>query len=61
MSKPISSGDPQALEKLTEKLDTCRKAQEHMKTVNAYFRKHSTCQGFPNMAQLCGFCQAAGW
>jgi len=51
MSKPISSGDPQALEKLTGKLDACRKAQEHMKAVNAYFRKHGTCQGFPDMPE----------
>lgn len=51
MSKPISSGDPQALEKLTEKLDACRKAQEHMKAVNAYFRKHGTCKGFPDMPE----------
>ena len=51
MSKPISSGDSQALEKLTEKLDACRKAQEHMKAVNAYFRKHGTCQGFPDMPE----------
>jgi hypothetical protein len=51
MSKPISSGDPQALEKLTGKLNACRKAQEHMKAVNAYFRKHGTCQGFPDMPE----------
>ena len=46
----ISAGDPQELEKLNDKLDTCVKQQEFMKTVNAYWRKSGTCRGCPNVS-----------
>ena len=46
----ISSDDPKAVEKLTEKLVKLQALQTHMKQVNAYYRKHGTCQGFPNMS-----------
>lgn len=46
----ISSDDPKAVEKLTEKLVELQALQTHMKQVNAYYRKHGTCQGFPNMS-----------
>jgi len=47
--KAVSSGDPQAIEKLTTKLDKCKKVQTYMKDVNAYYRKNGTCVGYPGM------------
>lgn len=47
----ISSSDPQAIEKLTEKLEACMKQQEFMKTVNAYWRKNGTCKGCPDVSE----------
>ena len=41
----ISSDDPDALTKLQEKLDGLKEKQTFMKRVNAYYRKHKTCQG----------------
>ena len=46
----ISSDDPEAIAKLTEKLDELKAAQEVMKEVNAFYRKHGTCQGFPGFS-----------
>ena len=46
----ISSDDPEAIAKLTEKLDELKAAQELMKEVNAFYRKHGTCQGFPGFS-----------
>lgn len=42
----ISSDDPDALDKLKEKLDALQAAQERDKAKNAYYRKHKTMQGF---------------
>ena len=36
----ISSDDPKAIEKLTEKLHKCETEQEFMKNVNAYYKKN---------------------
>lgn len=47
----IYSDDPQAIEKLTGKLEGCQQLQEHMKAVNAYFRKHGTTQGCPGVSE----------
>ena len=44
-SSPISSSDPQALEKLKIKLEGLEDMQTRMKTVNAYYRKHGTSKG----------------
>ena len=41
----ISSDDPKAIEKLTEKLNKCETEQEFMKKVNAYYKKNGTCVG----------------
>lgn len=41
----ISADEPQALEKLEKRLADLEAEQERMKTVNAYYRKHKTCQG----------------
>lgn len=49
VNRAISSDDPQAIEKLTAKLEECQKQQEHMKSVNAYYRKFGTMRGFPNI------------
>lgn len=45
----ISSDDPQAIEKLTARLEGLKKTQEHMKAVNAYYRKHGTCHGMEGL------------
>ena len=41
----ISSDDPDAIEKLREKLEERRTLQTYMKNVNAYYRKYGTCRG----------------
>ncbi len=48
----ISARDPQALEKLTAKLEKCKELQETMKTVNAYWRKFGTCKGAPGITNV---------
>lgn len=47
----IQSGDPQAVEKLEEKLHRLEELQEHMKTVNAYYRKHGTLENCPQLTE----------
>ena len=49
-SKAISSSDPQALEKLTEKKQTCEQLQATMKAANAHWRKTGTCKGAPGIS-----------
>ena len=46
----IKSDDKDAVEKLQEKLDSLQKKQEQMKTVNAYYRKHKTLDGCPELS-----------
>ena len=46
----IRQDDPQAIPKLQKKLDGLEKAQETMKAVNAYYRKHGTLDGCPNLS-----------
>ena len=41
----ISSDEPKAVEKLTEKLNKCEKEQEFMKKVNSYYKKNGTVKG----------------
>lgn len=45
----ISSDDPEAIVKLTEKLEELKQSQEFMKAVNAYYKKNGTCRGFPDL------------
>lgn len=45
----ISADDPQAVAKLEAKLDKLVQAQETMKAVNAYYRKHKTLDGCPHL------------
>ena len=47
----IRSDDPQAVEKLTEKLEACQKRQEYMKTVNTFYRKNGTVHGCPGVSE----------
>ncbi len=46
----ISSDDPTAIEKLKDKLANLEKTQETMKAVNAYYRKHQTFDGCPDIS-----------
>jgi multidrug efflux pump subunit AcrB len=48
-SEVISSDDPQALSKLNQKALKLEQVQNYMKAVNAYYRKHGTCVGYPGM------------
>ena len=48
----ISSDDPKAIEKLKEKLLSLEKNQEHMKQVNAYYKKHNTLEGCPLLSKV---------
>ena len=47
----ISADDPQAIAKLEGKLVGLEQAQERMKGVNAYYRKHKTLDGCPLLTQ----------
>ncbi len=46
----ISADDPQAITKLEAKLEKLQSAQETMKAVNAYYRKHKTLDGCPALS-----------
>ncbi len=45
----ISSDDPEAVEKLQAKLEGLQSEQTMMKAVNAYYRKHKTLDGCPEL------------
>lgn len=47
----ISSDDPEAIAKLTEKLEGLKAAQERMKAINAHYRKHGTCHGMEGLTE----------
>ena len=47
----ISSDDPEAIAKLTEKLEGLKAAQELMKSVNAFYRKNGTCHGAEGLSE----------
>lgn len=47
----IMSDDKDALKKLTAKLEGLEALQEKMKAVNAYFRKHKTLEGCPDLTE----------
>ena len=46
----ISADDPQAIQKLEAKLEKLQSAQDTMKAVNAYYRKHKTLDSCPNLS-----------
>lgn len=45
----VSSDDADAVQKLQNKLDSRQRLQDHMKAVNAYYRKHKTLEGCPEL------------
>ena len=47
----ISSDDPQAVEKLTAKLESCQERQAFMKSVNSFYRKNGTAHGCPGVPE----------
>ena len=47
----ISADDDLAVEKLEAKLDGLVQSQETMKAVNAYYRKHNTLDGCPDLSE----------
>lgn len=47
----ISADDPEAVAKLRAKLGSLERTQEHMKAVNAFFRKHNTLDGCPDLSE----------
>jgi len=47
----ISSDDPEAIAKLTEKLEGLKQAQEFMKAINAHYRKCGTCHGMEGLSE----------
>jgi hypothetical protein len=47
----ISSDDPDAPDKLAEKVADLEAKQKLMKAVNAYYRKHKTCVGFEGISE----------
>ncbi len=47
----ISSDDPEAIAKLTEKLELLKASQELMKAVNAHYRKNGTCHGMEGLSE----------
>jgi len=49
-NKAISSDDPEAIDKLTKKLESLQALQSRMKKINAYYRKNGTCQGFDGLS-----------
>lgn len=51
MKGPILSNDEFAIEKLTDKLEELKKAQENMKAANAYYRKNQTLTGCQDITE----------
>ena len=47
----ISSDDPDAIDKLREKLESLEGSQSAMKSTNAYYRKHKTLDGCPDLSE----------
>ena len=46
----IRSDDPDAVEKLRERIHELLDKQDEMKKINAYYRKHKTCKGYPDLS-----------
>lgn len=49
-NNPIKSDDPQAIEKLTAKLEKCQENQVYMKDANKHYKKHGTMKGFSEIS-----------
>lgn len=50
ITKPISADDPNAIQKLEAKLEQLQELQEQMRGTNAYYRKHKTLDGCPDLS-----------
>ena len=48
--QPIKSNDPEILDVLTAKVEKLQRMQDHMKQVNAYYRRHKTFDGAPDVS-----------
>ena len=48
-TQPIKSSDPEAIEALTAKLEGLKQERAAMKAVNAFYRKHGTFDGCPDL------------
>lgn len=48
-TQPIKSNDPEAIEALTAKLEALKQERAAMKAVNAFYRKHGTLDGCPEL------------
>ena len=48
-TQPIKSNDPEASEALTAKLESLKQEHATMKAVNAFYRKHGTLDGCPEL------------
>lgn len=48
-TQPIKSNDPEAIEALTAKLEGLKQERAAMKAVNAFYRKHGTLDGCPEL------------
>lgn len=48
-TQPIKSSDPEAIEALTAKLEGLKQERAAMKAVNAFYRKHGTLDGCPEL------------
>ena len=48
---PISREDPNAIDKLYEKLAECERLQDTMKEVNSYYRKEGKVIGCPCLTE----------
>lgn len=57
----ISSDDPQALEKLKNKLASLEESQQAMRGTNAYYRKHKTLDGCPYICEKAAEEIKANW
>ena len=49
-NRAISSDDPEAVAKLTAKLENLKADHDRMKQINAYYRKNHTCKGCPDLS-----------
>ena len=50
ITTPISADDPNAIQKLEDKLEDLQWLQDQMKAANAYYRKHKTLDGCPGLS-----------
>ena len=57
----IKSNDPEVLDALTAKVEKLQRMQDHMKQVNAYYRRHKTFDGAPDVSPAEVVAIKRGW